>query len=223
MRILLVEDNLALAHGLVAVLKSAGDAVDHIRDGADAEAAIAAGRFDLVILDLTLPGMDGLELLRSVRGRGDATPVLVLTARGELDDRIRGLDLGADDYMTKPFEVREFEARVRALLRRGAGLGRPAITVGGLELDLTSGAIEVAGVPLELTRREMSILRTLAMARGRVVQKQALLDALTGYDDLLSENAVEQYVSRLRRRLQPHGVAIRVARGLGYWIESQAQ
>lgn len=222
MRILLVEDNQALADGLAAVLKGGGNAIDHVRDGAMAEAAVAANSFDLVILDLSLPGMDGLEVLKSLRRRGDRTPVLVLTARGGLDDRVRGLDLGADDYMTKPFEVRELEARVRVLLRRKAGHGASLISHGGLELDLASGTLTAGGETIDLTRRELSILQALMLARGRVVQKQTLLDALTGFDEEISENAVEQYVSRLRRRLQPYGAAIRVARGLGYWLEQAA-
>ncbi len=220
MRILLVEDNKALADGLVAVLKGSGNAIDHVADGEQAEAAIAANSFDLVILDLSLPGMDGLEVLRCVRARGDRTPVLVLTARGALDDRVRGLDLGADDYMTKPFEVRELEARVRALVRRKAGIGASAISFGGLQLDLSTGTLSSGTETIELTKRELSILQALVLARGRVVQKNALLDTLIGFEGDISENAVEQYVSRLRRRLQPHGVSIRVARGLGYWLEA---
>ncbi|MCB1448828.1 MAG: response regulator [Nitratireductor sp.] len=223
MRILLVEDNQTLAEGLIALLRGGSNAVDHVSDGEAAETAILNASFDLIILDLSLPDKDGLDILQFIRSRGNTTPVLILTARGALDDRVRGLDIGADDYMTKPFEIRELEARVRVLLRRKAGLGASLVSLGTLHLDLATGTLLADDEAVDLTRRELSILESLMLARGRVVQKQALLEKIGGYDEDLSENAIEQSVSRLRRRLQPHGASIRVARGLGYWLETSGQ
>jgi two-component system, OmpR family, response regulator len=219
MRILVVEDNKTLADGLAAVLRGAGYAVDVVGDGRSAHAAVAAERFDLVILDLTLPGMDGLEVLREMRARRDSSAVLVLTARGGLDDRVRGLDLGADDYITKPFEVSELEARVRALLRRQAGLRGARIDFGSISLDTNSRTISADGHALEVPARELSVLETLLLRAGKVVGKQAIIESLAAFDDDLSANAVEQYVSRLRKRLAPHGLTVRTARGLGYYLD----
>ena len=198
MRILVVEDNRTLAEGLAAVLRGAGYAVDVVHDGASAHAVLAAERFDLAILDLTLPGMNGLEVLRALRARRDNTAVLVLTARGALDDRVRGISLGADDYMTKPVEVSELEARVRVLLRRQAGLRGALVDYGGLSLDTNSRTLSVNGEAFELPARELSVLETLLLRAGKVVGKQQIIQSLAAFDDDLSANAVEQYVSRLR-------------------------
>lgn len=219
MRILVVEDNRTLADGLAAVLRAAGYAVDVVGNGRMAEAALATETFDLVILDLTLPDMDGLDLLRNVRDRRGASAVLVLTARGGLDDRVRGLDLGADDYITKPFEVSELEARVRALLRRQAGLRGATVDFGGISLDTNSRTISANGRALEVPARELSVLETLMLRAGKVVGKQAIIESLADFDEDLSTNAVEQYVSRLRKRLAPHGLTVRTARGLGYYLD----
>jgi len=218
MRILVVEDNKTLAGGLSAVLRVAGYAVDVVHDGVSAEAVLAAESFDLVVLDLSLPQMDGLDVLRGMRARKNASAVLILTARGALDERVRGLDLGADDYMTKPFEVSELEARVRVLLRRQAGLHDASISFGDIKLDTVSRTLSAFGQPLELPARELSVLETLLLRAGKVVAKQSIIESLAAFDEDLSENAVEQYISRLRRRLAPYALTVRVARGLGYYL-----
>ncbi len=219
MRILVVEDNRTLADGLLAVLRSSGYAVDVVHDGVSALAALATESFDLVVLDLSLPEMDGLDVLRELRAGGNRSAVLVLTARGALDERIRGLDLGADDYMTKPFEVAELEARVRVLLRRQSGLRSASIAFGPLELDTASHTLSAGGRPLDVPARELQLIETLLRRAGAVVSKQAIIESLAAFDDDLSANAVEQYVSRLRRKLAPHGLTIRTARGLGYYLD----
>jgi two-component system OmpR family response regulator len=219
MRILVVEDNAQLARGLTAVLRGSGYAVDAVGDGAAAVAVLAAERFDLVILDLNLPDMDGLDVLRRLRARQGSASVLVLSARGELDDRVRGLDLGADDYMTKPFDVDELEARVRMLLRRQAGLKSTTLAVGGVTYDLNARSFSASGTPLDIPQRERDLLETLFLRAGKVVTKQAILESLAGFDEELSANAIEQYVSRLRKRLAPHGLTVRTARGIGYYLE----
>ena len=209
MRILLVEDDRPLAEALNALLVGSGYAVDTVHDGASAEALAAAERFDLVILDLNLPEMDGLSVLRAMRGRSDPAAVLILTARGAPEDRVRGLDLGADDYLAKPFDVAEFEARVRSLLRRQAGLRAATLTVGEVTLDLISRQFA----------RERALLELLFTRAGKVVPKEAIVQSLTSLDDMLSDNAIEQYISRLRRRVAPYGVTLRTARGIGYYID----
>ena len=219
MRILLVEDNEALADGLSAILKGTGHAVDVVRDGTSADAAIASENFDLVILDLTLPEMDGLDVLRAMRARKSTASVLILTARGAPEERVRGLDLGADDYMIKPFDISEFEARVRMLLRRQAGLRSSALTFGGVALDLNSRTFSAEGVPLDIPARELGLLEILFMRAGKVVAKEAIMQSLAAFDDDLSANAIEQYVSRLRKRLAPHGLTVRTARGIGYYLD----
>lgn len=222
MRILVVEDNKTLADGLVAVLRGNGFAVDRVHDGLSAHAALAAENFDLVVLDLSLPEMDGLDVLRQMRASGNDSAVLVLTARGDLDERIRGLDLGADDYMTKPFAVAELEARIRVLLRRKSGLRSANIAFGELEFDTGSRTLSAGGRPIEVPARELSLLETLMRRAGTVVSKQAIIESLAAFDDDLSANAVEQYVSRLRRKLSAYGLTIRTARGLGYYLDKAA-
>ena len=219
MRILVVEDNRTLADGLAAVLRVAGYAVDVVRDGVSADAVLTTETFDLVVLDLSLPEMDGLDVLRRMRARRNPSSVLVLTARGALDERVRGLDLGADDYMTKPFEVSELEARIRVLLRRQAGLHNSSIAFGNIELDTVSRTLSAFGQTLEMPARELSVLETLLRKAGKVVPKQSIIESLAAFDDDLSENAVEQYISRLRRRLAPYALTVRVARGLGYYLD----
>lgn len=219
MRILVVEDNRTLADGLAAVLRVAGYAVDVVRDGVSADAVLTTETFDLVVLDLSLPEMDGLDVLRHMRARRNPSSVLILTARGALDERVRGLDLGADDYMTKPFEVSELEARIRVLLRRQAGLHDSSIAFGNIELDTVSRTLSAFGQTLEMPARELSVLETLLRKAGKVVAKQSIIESLAAFDDDLSENAVEQYISRLRRRLAPYALTVRVARGLGYYLD----
>lgn len=219
MRILLVEDDLPLAEALTALLSGAGYAVDCVHDGASAEALSAVEQFDLVILDLNLPEMDGLTVLRAMRARADPAAVMVLTARGAPEERVRGLDLGADDYMGKPFDVGEFEARVRSLLRRQAGLRSARIALGPVSYDLTARRFSVGGEAMDLPARELALLELLFTRAGKVVGKEAILQSLTTLDEGLSDNAIEQYISRLRRRLAPHGLILRTARGLGWYLE----
>ncbi|WGV17934.1 response regulator transcription factor [Fuscovulum ytuae] len=219
MRIMLVEDDRPLAEALTTLLVTAGYAVDTVHDGASAEALGAAERFDLVILDLNLPEMDGLSVLRALRGRSDDAAVMILTARGAPEDRVRGLNLGADDYLTKPFDVAEFEARVRSLLRRQAGLRTSSLTLGDVTLDLISRRFFTPDGPIDLPARELALCELLFTRAGKVVSKETIVQSLTSLDDSLSDNAIEQYISRLRRRLAPHGVTLRTARGIGYYID----
>jgi two-component system OmpR family response regulator len=219
MRLLLVEDDLPLAEALLSLLVSSGHAVDCVHDGEAAKALVATEEFDLMILDLNLPELDGLSVLRSMRAEGNRAAVMILTARGAAEDRVRGLDLGADDYMAKPFDIREFEARVRSLLRRQAGLRSSTVTLGALSLDLTSRQFSGNGQVIDLPPRERALLELLVMRAGKVVAKEAIVQSVTSLEDILSDNAIEQYVSRLRRRLQPLGLNLRTVRGIGYLLE----
>lgn len=223
MRVLLIEDDAILADGLLRSLKQADYAVDWSSDGGEARAILRTYDYDLVILDLTLPHMDGLEILRDLRAQRKRTPVLITTARSEVDDRIRGLDLGADDYLTKPFELREFDARVRALIRRSQGSGLQRLSCGGLTLDLTARRAFIGTdsqeLPLELPRREFHILEVLMTRQGRILNKEQIIDHISEFDQELSLSAVEIYISRLRKKLEPAGVSIRVVRGIGYILE----
>lgn len=219
MRILLVEDDLPLAEALTALLQTSGYAVDRVSDGAAAMALAADENFDLVILDLNLPEIDGLAVLRAMRRRENPAAVMILTARASPQDRILGLDLGADDYMTKPFDVGELEARVRSLLRRKAGLRSTTVTLADVTLDLTTRQFTAAGQPLDLPPRERALLELLIMRAGKVVTKEAIVQSLTTLDDILSDNAIEQYISRLRRRIAPHNLTLRTVRGIGYLLE----
>ncbi|MFT4182935.1 MAG: response regulator transcription factor [Rhizobium sp.] len=219
MRLLLVEDNEALADGLLAILRGSGYAVDVVGDGVSALAAVTAESFDLVILDLNLPEMDGLDVLKAIRGRQNRAAVLILTARGTPEERVRGLDLGADDYLTKPFDVSELEARIRVLLRRQAGSRTSTVEFGSVTFDLASRAFSASGTRIDIPSRERAVLETLFLRAGKVVSKEAIMQSLIGFDEDLSTNAIEQYVSRLRRRLTPHGLTVKTARGIGYYVD----
>jgi len=219
MRILIVEDDSVIADGLTRSLRGADYAVDCVNSGAEADHVLAAQPYDLVILDIGLPGLDGLEVLRRLRRRGAAVPVLMLTARDSLTDRVKGLDIGADDYMVKPFDLRELEARVRALIRRGQSGGASALTHGSLVVDTAGRRATLAGETLELSARELGVLEVLMMRSGRVVNKEQLAEQLYGWDEEVGPNAIEVYVHRLRRKLEPAGVSIRTIRGLGYLLE----
>ncbi|WP_298955024.1 response regulator transcription factor [uncultured Methylobacterium sp.] len=218
MRILVVEDTADIAEIIIAGFRRIGHSVDWETDGAEARDLLVTQGYDLVVLDLTLPGCDGAALLKALRGRGDATPVLVLTARAGIEERVRVLDLGADDYLVKPFDFREVEARARALLRRAAGEATNALVCGDIAIDRAARSVRVAGVPVELTRRELMLLEILAARPGRVFAKDELLDRLFSLDEAPSFNAVEQYVARLRRKLAPSEAQIRTLRGLGYQL-----
>jgi two-component system OmpR family response regulator len=219
MRLLLVEDDVPLAEALMSLLVSSGYAVDCVHDGEAAKAIVATEDFDLMILDLNLPELDGLSVLRDMRAKDNRAAVMILTARGAAEDRVRGLDLGADDYMAKPFDIREFEARVRSLLRRQSGLRSSTVTLGTLSLDLTSRQFSGSGQVIDLPPRERALLELLVMRAGKVVAKEAIVQSVTSLEDILSDNAIEQYVSRLRRRLQPLGLNLRTVRGIGYLLE----
>ncbi|MEM8849877.1 MAG: response regulator transcription factor [Pseudomonadota bacterium] len=216
MRIILVEDNASLAQGIAYRLQDAGHAVDVLGDGRQAQTFLRREPSDLVILDINLPGLDGLALLRDMRDRGDMRPVLLLTARSDTVDRVRGLDAGADDYLVKPFEMVELEARLRALSRRKTLPFRKVLAFGPLTLDLDARQVAVADAPLAMPRREVSLLEALLAADGRTVSKTQLLEHTYGTGSDVEEVAIEAHLSRLRKRLKPHGVAIVVQRGLGY-------
>lgn len=219
MRLLLVEDDPSLAHGLLEALAGERFQCDHV---ATAEAARAASRltpYDLAIVDLGLPDMDGLVLVKRLRERGEALPILILTARDGLQDRVEGLDQGADDYLAKPYLLPELLARIRALLRRSQARPQPVVGLGGLELDQTTREARLDGQPLELTGREWSVLERLLLASPKVVAKDKLTESLSCWDREITGNAVEIYVSRLRAKLQGSRVGIRTVRGIGYRIE----
>jgi len=218
MRILVVEDDQLVGDAVRRALTFAGYAVDHVSTAESAKAALHAEGFDLAIVDIGLPGQDGLELVRDLRRRGRNLPLLMLTARDGVSDRVSALDLGADDYLTKPFQVAELLARCRALVRRANGVASTRLTFGGLTLDLARKEVANGDVPLDLTRREWSILECLVLNAGHVVSKERLLSAIASWSEELTPNAVEVYVSRLRAKLGEAAV-IRVIRGLGYRLD----
>ena len=219
MRILLVEDDALLGDALQVGLREQGFAVEWIRDGAAGEAALASDEFTAIVLDLGLPRMSGLELLQRVRNRGDHTPVIILTAREAVDDRVRGLDLGADDYVVKPVALEELAARLRAVARRAQGIASGSIIVGSLSLDLASRAVTFEGNPVELQPREFALLQELVLRAGRVVTRTQLETQLYEWDCSLDSNAIEVHVHHLRRKLAPK--LIRTVRGVGYMISRE--
>ncbi len=214
MRILLVEDDATLGDGLRAGLRHEGLAVDWVRDGAAADRALAAEPFGAVVLDLGLPRLDGREVLRRMRARGDRTPVLLLTSRDAVEDRIAGLDAGADDYVVKPVALGELAARLRALRRRHAGDAQPQLVVGDLAIDPVAHQVTWQGAVVELGPREYAVLEELARAAGRVLSREQLEARLYEWDRALASNAIEVHVHHLRRKLAPQ--LIRTVRGVGY-------
>lgn len=218
MRILIAEDDAIIADGLSRSLRQAGYAVNWAANGQDADTALLTVSYDLLILDLGLPKLSGLEVLKRLRSRTSQLPVLILTALDGTHDRVKGLDLGADDYMVKPFELAELEARVRALTRRSAGTA-PTIQCGSLVFDQVGRVAQVDGVMLELSAREIGLLEVLFTRMGRLVSKDQLVDHLCGWGEEVSHNAIEVYVHRLRKKLEPGGVKIATVRGLGYCLE----
>lgn len=218
MRITLVEDNISLSKGITYRLEDAGHAVDALVDGGEAADYLKSDGADLVILDINLPGIDGLTLLSDMRKRGDTRPVILLTARAETQDRVIGLDAGADDYLIKPFEMAELEARVRALLRRRQVPQQQLRQVGLLQYDASARQLFAEDGEVDLPRREMSVFECLWDAGGRLVSKTAVLDHVYGVGADIEETVVEVYVSRLRSRLKPYGISIRTRRGLGYQL-----
>ncbi len=216
MRVLVVEDDRMIADGVQTALRQDGYNVDCVGDGVSASDALRAAHFDLVLLDLGLPRRDGLAVLTELRGRHDQTPVIILTARDEVRDRIAALDAGADDYLVKPFDLDEVAARMRAVLRRAAGRGEPCIEHNGIRLDPVTHEVSSNGEPVQLSAREFAVLEALLQRPGAVLSRTKLEDRLYGWDDAIESNAIEVYVHALRRKLG--GDAIRTLRGVGYFL-----
>ncbi|WP_445215552.1 response regulator transcription factor [Bradyrhizobium sp. Pa8] len=221
MRILLVEDEAEMAGALASALKRYDMIVDHVPTLAEAEEAISADVHAAVLLDRQLPDGDGLALIPKLRARADGVPIIVLTARGELADRVAGLDSGADDYLAKPFAVEELLARLRAVLRRPAGLQPDIIRAGRLAFDFGHREATVDGAPLELPRRELLVLEALVRRMGRTVLRSALEEAVYSFDDEIQSNALDTHVSRLRRKLAEADARVEIhgIRGVGYLLK----
>lgn len=219
MKYLLVEDNLELAEAVASRIRLDGHAVDHAAQISEAHAFVAASEYDLILLDIMLPDGDGRSFLKQYRAQKNLTPVIVLTARSQVSDRISLLDLGADDYLTKPFDHAELQARCRAVLRRNAGSAHSVQTIGDVEFDAVSGHLRVNGNTINLRNRELRLLELLIANKGQIFSKQKLVDRLFSYDDDVSENAIEVYVGRLRKHLESSQVHIVTLRGLGYRLD----
>ena len=219
MKILVVEDDGVLGEALTGHLRRSGIEATLVEDGANADHLLATQRFDLLVLDLGLPIITGFEVLRRVRQRGDRLPVLVLTARDELHDRVRGFELGADDYLCKPFAMQELALRIKALLRRSYRVKDEALEVGRLRLDAPARRVTVDKIPIELSPREFDVLEILMLREGRVVSREDLMQRLYDADSEVGQNALEVFLSRIRRKIGGSGVVIRTIRGLGYLLE----
>jgi two-component system response regulator TctD len=219
MKFLLVEDNKDLADAIASRMRLDGHVIDHAENLSDAKAFVATGEYDLILLDIMLPDGDGRAFLKEHRASDLDTPVIVLTARSQVSDRIGSLDMGADDYVTKPFDHAELEARCRAVLRRKSGNVRATIETGGIVFDSVAGHLCVAGQPVKLRNRELRLLELFLNAPGRVFSKQKLADRLFSYDDDVSENAIEVYVGRLRKHLEKSELGITTLRGIGYRLD----
>ena len=220
MHILIAEDDPAIAEGLTYALRRSGYAVDCVHTGAQADTALTGSRFDLLILDLGLPGMDGFEVLRRARARGARLPILILTAKDGVNDRVRGLDLGADDYLAKPFDLVELQARVRALSRRGEDSTGSLVQIGKLKFDKINRAAWIGERPIDLSARELSVLEALLRRPGRLVNKEQLVDGVYEWGESVTANAIEVYIHRLRKKLEGSNVRITTVRGLGYCLET---
>jgi two-component system, OmpR family, response regulator len=220
MRILIAEDDPLLADALRCTLRKSGYAVDWTEDGRKADAALCAADFDLLILDISLPGLGGLDVLKRLRARNSRLPVLLLTALDSVNDRVRGLDAGADDYLGKPFQLAELEARVRALTRRGMSGGATLIRHGRLSFDVVGRSADLGGDRLDLSARELSLLELFLQRPGQLVTKERLVNHLCEWGEEVSANAIEVYVHRLRKKLTPAGVKISTVRGVGYCLEA---
>lgn len=220
MRLLLAEDDSLLADGLSRALAQSGYVVDWAKDGRQADNWLSQHEYDLTVLDLGLPGLDGSEVLLRLRARKQKTPVLILSAREALEERVRLLDLGADDYLVKPVALSELEARIRALIRRGRAAPEPELCIGKLRLDTVGKRAWLGDKPLDLTAREWSALEYLAPRANRIVNKEQIMQSLYGWDEEITPNAVEKFISRLRGKLEGAGIVIRTVRGLGYYLEA---
>ncbi len=219
MRILVVEDNSDIAESIVNSLRQMEHAVDVAVDGVIAEQLLKHEPYDLAVLDLNLPRKNGLEILKNIRAFGRDIPVLILTARADMSSRVEGLDLGADDYLTKPFHLEELEARVRALLRRHQKTGSTKQQFGPLQFDTVSREVSLHDETLNLTKRERGVIEVLLNTNGRVVSKEQIAEHLFSFDDEVSPSAIEIYVHRLRKKLNTPEITIRTVRGLGYVLE----
>jgi DNA-binding response OmpR family regulator len=219
MRVLLVEDDRMIAQGLQTALRQDGHTVDWVGDGRAADAALHSAQFDLVLLDLGLPERDGLSVLRALRRRGDATPVIIVTARDDIHDRIGGLDAGADDYIVKPFDLDEVAARMRSVVRRASGRGDPCIRVGEVSLNPATHTVERAGAPVQLSAHEYAVLEALLQRPGAILSRAQLEDRLYGWQAEVESNAIEVYIHSLRRKLGSE--SIRTVRGVGYYVPKQ--
>ena len=217
-RILLVEDDAPLGEGVKAGLEDAGHGVDWVRDGRHGREALATEQFTTVILDLGLPRLDGLAILKELRARGDATPVLILTARDTIDDRVKGLDAGADDYLVKPFALDELKARVRSLARRSTGRASNRIAHRGVELDVESHRVTCRGKSVDLAPREFAVLEALIAHPGRTLTRRQLEERLYAWGREVESNAIEVHVHHLRAKLYPE--LIRTVRSVGYVIDA---
>lgn len=219
MRVLLVEDDTLLGDGIRAGLRQDGYVVDWFTNGEEAEAALAVEAFDLMVLDLGLPGRDGLEVLNRLRRKGSEVPVLILTARDTVADRVKGLDVGGDDYMVKPFDLDELSARARALIRRSKGRASPKLEIGGLMLDPAAHEVRYEGHAIDLSPKEFAVLQTLMENVGKVVSRSRLQDSIYGWEQDVESNTVEVHVHHLRKKLSSK--LIRTIRGVGYMVEKQ--
>ena len=216
MRILLVEDDTMIGDSVRSALKHEGFAVDWVRDGRAAQTTLATERFDLVLLDLGLPQVSGLDVLRALRTQKDATPVIIVTARDDLASRVAGLDAGADDYLVKPFELEELTARMRAVIRRHVGRAEPAIEVGRVTLDPTTRTVTVSGEQVILSAREYAVLEAMMLRPGAILSRAQLEDRLYGWGEEIESNAISVYVHQLRRKLGDD--FIHTVRGVGYYV-----
>ncbi len=221
LHLLLVEDDAPLADGLANSLRQSGYSVDWSANGRAADAALMTREYDLVILDLSLPGLDGFEVLRRLRAQNKPLPVLILSARDASAERVRGLDSGADDYLTKPFDLEELEARVRALIRRSQGIASAVVGCAGLSLDTKARRVLNKGEAVELTGREYALLELLVLRAGHVVSKQQIAESLCEWGDEISTGAIEIHIHRVRKKIDGAGVALRTLRGFGYMLETQ--
>jgi len=221
MKYLLVEDNLELAEAVASRIRLDGHIVDHAAKIADASAFAMTGEYDLILLDIMLPDGDGRSFLKQHRAAQNDTPIIILTARSQVSDRISMLDLGADDYVTKPFDHAELQARCRAVLRRKTGSAQSILAVGDIAFDTLAGQLTVKGMEISLRNRELRLLELLMNAKGQIFSKQKLVDRLFAYDDDVSENAIEVYIGRLRKHLEGSNVQITTLRGLGYRLDHE--